>query len=83
MSKSIIRTPWIRVEGGNNMILEGKGFTVSYNPIAGADNGDPLGELAQSLGGLFNYEQAYPSLKKCLVVYNKHKADHRSGWSTD
>ena len=29
------------------------------------------------------YEAAYPSLKKCLAVYKKHKKKHRSNWSTD
>lgn len=29
------------------------------------------------------YEEAFPSLEKCMAVYEKHKAKHQSNWSTD
>jgi hypothetical protein len=29
------------------------------------------------------YEAAYPSLEACIAVYEKHKNDCRSDWSTD
>lgn len=47
---------WTRVEGGNNMILTKGNLTVSYNPIAGVGNGNPLGHIAQMIGGMFNGE---------------------------
>ena len=72
-------------------------FIISYNPSPGqgfslftSDNHDA--ETALRLCGKWfilngdfrqEYEQAFPNPFECLAVYDKHKAQRRSTWSTD
>ncbi len=80
-----------------NKVMRSKKFYVSYNPnpCAGMSFFAPdsgWDETALCVDGSFKilngdfrneYEEAFPSLEKCLEVYEKHKESADSSWSTE
>ena len=72
----------------------GAGMLGGVSQAIGGITGNKEGEETALIGkdGLWRilegdfrkeYEKVYPNWKKCLAVYNKHKEESRSGWSTD
>ena len=76
--------------GGDNPILE---MTNMLGGVFGVKTGATETALCVAnsdekwriLNGDFRkeYEAAYPSLEACIAVYDEHKAECRSDWSTD
>ncbi len=87
-----------RNPSGTNEVLDGTAdFYISYNPapwggdaLLRSDNCQAetmlyLHGLWLGLNGDFRaeYEEVFPDQYACLAIYEKHKVDHRSSWSTD
>lgn len=99
-NKSLLpkKIEWKALPGAENMVLDGDGFYISYNPspcslisMFRSDTGGAETALCVTereyyiLNGDFRkeYEEAFPDLQECQEVYEKLKGEYRSSWSGD